>query len=364
MYRSLAANGVQRMTVKPRTRAALRSGLQFIGIGTAAGALLGLAGSGVLDLYVCLLCTLEGAIVGFLVVTPIVLFEVLVMQGRPGERILRLPFVAVMGIRKLVYLASILIGLSCGRIIWDAGEIGFSMERFGSDAAIAFLGAFALVFYIQVNRMLGGGLLEKFVSGRYQRPREEERVFLFVDLVSSTRIAESIGNVRFHELLNAITFDLTDPVLEHGGEIYRYVGDQIIITWPAAAGLGDAAAVRCCFAILDKMASLEPDYHGRFGVAPRFHAALHCGPVVSGEMGDVRREIVYLGDVLNTTARMEEACREMRHPVIASKALLDRLRLPAGIAARSIGPIQLRGKEQDVGLHALSRDTVLAAAAE
>ena len=364
MYRSLAASGVQRMTVRPRTHAALRSGLQFIGIGTAAGALLGLAGSGVLDLYVCMLCTLEGAIVGFLIVTPIVLFEVLVMQGRPGERILRLPFVAVMGIRKLVYLTSILVGLSIGRIVWDAGGIGFSTERFASDAAIAFLGAFALVFYIQVNRMLGGGVLAKFVSGRYQRPREEERVFLFVDLVSSTRIAESIGNVRFHELLNAITFELADPVLEHRGEIYRYVGDQIIITWPAAAGLRDGAAVRCCFAILDKMASLEPDYHRRFGVAPRFHAALHCGPVVSGEMGDVRREIVYLGDVLNTTARMEEACREMRHPVIASKALLDRLRLPAGIAARSIGSIQLRGKEREVGLHALSRDTALAAAAE
>src|SRR4030095_13515842 len=38
-----------------------------------------------------------------------------------------------------------------------------------------------LVFFLQVNRLLGAGILWKFIRGKYHKPREEERIFMFLD---------------------------------------------------------------------------------------------------------------------------------------------------------------------------------------
>jgi adenylate cyclase len=71
-------------------------------------------------------------------------------------------------------------------------------------------------------------------------------------------------------------------------------------------------------------------------------------------MGTVKKEIALLGDTLNTTARIVDACRTSGEQVIASAALLDQLSLPPGIAARAMGPLKLRGKESALELVALT----------
>jgi adenylate cyclase len=62
-------------------------------------------------------------------------------------------------------------------------------------------------------------------------------------------------------------------------------------------------------------------------------------------MGSVKKEIALLGDMLNTAARLVDACGDSGESVIASADFLDRLVLPPGVAARSLGLIQLSGKE-------------------
>lgn len=102
----------------------------------------------------------------------------------------------------------------------------------------------------------------------------------------------------------------------------------------------------------------------RCGTAVQVRASLHCGPVVVGEMGSVKKEIALLGDTLNTAARLVDVCCDSGESVIASADLLDRLVLPPGVAALSLGLILLRGKEQAIGLCPLAQatpDTCLAA---
>jgi adenylate cyclase len=77
--------------------------------------------------------------------------------------------------------------------------------------------------------------------------------------------------------------------------------------------------------------------------------------VVTGEMGSVKREIVFLGDTVNTAARIQELCRQTGDRVLASADLIDRLELPRGIAKRSLGDLRLRGKEADLALYALTK---------
>jgi class 3 adenylate cyclase len=81
---------------------------------------------------------------------------------------------------------------------------------------------------------------------------------------------------------------------------------------------------------------------------------LHYGTVVSGELGDLKQEIAMLGDGMNTASRLIDACREHGRGCIASGELLERLVLPGGVAAESLGSIQLRGKAAAAPLFALT----------
>ena len=72
-------------------------------------------------------------------------------------------------------------------------------------------------------------------------------------------------------------------------------------------------------------------------------------------MGSVKREIVFLGDTVNTAARIQDFCRQTGERVLASADLIDRLELPQGVAKRSLGDLRLRGKGADISLYALIR---------
>jgi adenylate cyclase len=103
-------------------------------------------------------------------------------------------------------------------------------------------------------------------------------------------------------------------------------------------------------------------YLAEFDAAPQLRGALHLGPLVVGEMGDVKREIVLLGDTMNTTARIEEACRTTGCDTIASAALVRAAQpMPEDVRAESLGRFELRGKEGALELFALSRAPIPAA---
>jgi adenylate cyclase len=111
---------------------------------------------------------------------------------------------------------------------------------------------------------------------------------------------------------------------------------------------------RFCFAALDRLAERGPAYERDFGCCADFRAGLHCGSVVIGELGYLKKEIALIGDSMNTAARIQEACRDTGCRVLASAALIERISaLPAGVTRRSLGPLPMRGKEQPIALYAL-----------
>lgn len=70
--------------------------------------------------------------------------------------------------------------------------------------------------------------------------------------------------------------------------------------------------------------------------------AIHAGALVSGEMGDWKREIVMLGDTMNTTARIENVCRTKHWDYIASAVVLERI----GELSPSLTQMFLDGESQ------------------
>jgi adenylate cyclase len=294
----------------------------------------------------------RGALTGAAIAIVIISLELFILAEPFGARLRQAPFAVHVVAKTFVYLAIILFALTLADWAYSTRNHGIQPL----DVLFSLTASFVFIFMFDMNRLLGQNVLLNFISGRYHQPRLEERVFLFIDMEDSTRFAERLGALAFHRLVNRFIIDLTAPIVAARGEIHRYVGDELIATWKLAEGIGDARCVRACFSAMDQLAQLAPTYQREFGIAVNFRAGLHCGPVVTGEMGSVKKEIVFLGDTVNTAARIQEFCRQTGDRVLASAELIDRLALPLGVAKRSLGDLRLRGKESDVALYALARE--------
>ena len=288
----------------------------------------------------------HGAVAGILISAAILLLEFVVFSRTLSALVRRVPFLLYLALRSLGYLVAILMGLAVSAWLFrtSAGSEPL-IERGGVIFSLLMSLGFNVLY--GVNTLLGEGVLFNFIAGRYRRPCIEERVLLFIDMESSTAVAERLGETGFLDFLNRFVADVTGPIMAQGGTIHKYVGDEIIVTWPLAAGLRDGHCICACFDALEQLDDRASAYIREFGLRANFRAALHCGPVVIGELGTVKMEIALLGDAMNTAARLQQACRDTGHRVLASAALVNRLAaLSAGIAKRSIGRLRLRGKER------------------
>jgi len=205
---------------------------------------------------------------------------------------------------------------------------------------------FNLILFFQ--RMIGTNVLRSFLTGKYHNPREEERIFMFLDLVSSTEVAEKIGSLRFHNFLNEVFFDITNAILNAGGEIYKYVGDEVIINWKKEIGVKNNHCVELFFEIEQVLSDNASKYEEKFQVHPKFRAGAHLGNVIVGELGDYKREISFLGDTVNTAARIQDISKKKKKGLLISGKLLNALSLPAEFKKEYLGPIELRGKQEKV----------------
>ena len=211
-----------------------------------------------------------------------------------------------------------------------------------------------LVFFLQMNHLLGEGVLWKFIRGKYRKPREEERIFMFLDMKSSTTIAEQLGHVRFYTLLNELFHEISEPILQTKAEIYQYVGDEVILTWEIEPGLKNSNCLKAFFMFQQSLVKNSGNYKKNFGVKPEFKAKLHFGKVVSAQIGDLKREIVYNGDVLNTAARIRSECNTYQRDCLVSGPLMKRLKELNGFTWERLDAVTLRGKETEVEIFSVS----------
>jgi adenylate cyclase len=281
-----------------------------------------------------------------------------VREGVLRARFRRLGFGASLVINSSIAVALFLVGRAVGQVITTLRPrrllTSFADAHLLYALPFFVVLAFTIQFWLQMNRMIGANVLRYFVTGVYHRPRTEERIFLFLDLEGSTQLAERLGSATYFELLRRFVDDLTEPVLDCEGEIYQYAGDEVVITWPHDRGVRAANCVRCFFGIRGAIAGVAARYESDFGVVPRFRAGLHGGTVTAGELGDLRQQIVFVGDILNTAARLQEYAKRTGRDLVVSGALLERIDLPLGIASARCGELELRGKEARVAAYGLS----------
>ncbi len=209
------------------------------------------------------------------------------------------------------------------------------------------------VIALLVNDKYGPGVFRKFILGRYFNPRREKRIFMFLDLRSSTTIAENLGEEQYFSFLRDVFKVATPAILYNEGEIYQYVGDEIVISWEIEKGKKNAHCINCYFDIRQSLNDKTDFFKNNYGHHPEFKAGIHYGYVMAGEIGVVKREIAFSGDVLNTAARIQSKCNEMSVDILTSKALIDLLGPLEHYDPTEIGSIELRGKKEKVTLFTL-----------
>ncbi|MRG44631.1 adenylate/guanylate cyclase domain-containing protein [Chitinophaga sp. SYP-B3965] len=207
-----------------------------------------------------------------------------------------------------------------------------------------------LSFINQVNRKYGPGVLVPLLLGKYRSPREEERIFMFMDLQSSTTIAEQLGHLKYSSFIRDSFMDINEVLLPHNAEVYQYVGDEIVVTWRIDEGLKFLSCIRFFFACEYRFFEREQYYMSNYGVLPRFKASLHMGKVTAVEIGEVKRDIAYHGDTLNTAARIQSVCNDYNKRLLISTYMLEAIGANSGIRTETIGMIQLKGKATKVGI--------------
>jgi adenylate cyclase len=199
-------------------------------------------------------------------------------------------------------------------------------------------------FYAEFRESIGIYTLNNFFLGKYHHPVEEERIFMFVDMKSSTTIAENLGHVRYFEILKEYFLDLSSAVIDHAGAIYQYAGDEMILTWKLKEGLEKNNSVECFFAMKRTLELKADKYTNKFGLLPKFKAGLHYGTVTVGEIGSLKKEIIFTGDVLNTSARIQGLCNQFDVDLLVSEDLAKVLHLPSTYAIISVGETLLKGR--------------------
>jgi adenylate cyclase len=262
-----------------------------------------------------------------------------------------LPFVAVFALKTLFYgaIAAAVLGGQPGERLMGADTV-YNARTGAIAVGLSLVPVAVMVMMFQAAGLVGYRTFVAVLFGKYRRPQAERRFFLFVDVVGSTAIAERLGPLEAHRFLAAVFSAMAEPVELCRGEIHQYVGDEIVITWVEADGVAEARALRCYFEMGAALAAGARQFAERFGVQPALRGALHLGDVIAGEVGQVRRAIVFHGDVMNTAGRLEQATRELGCHFIASADALAALGPLPALRSHDLGMLALRGRVEP--LHA------------
>jgi adenylate cyclase len=248
----------------------------------------------------------------------------------------------------IIILSSLLINLISFTIYHgsiDFGLWGQNVARLSWQAPLFYISLVSILIntFKQIDLKFGPGNLRKLLLGQYHKPRADHRIVMFLDLKSSTAIAEKLGHIQVSQLIQDCFTDLT-IVRDYKAEIYQYVGDEVILTWSMADGLENLNCLKAYFEFQDLLDSRSEYYIKKYGVVPFFKAGLNVGDVTIAEVGQIKREIAFHGDTLNTASRIQGKCNDYNKSLLISQALKELIdgveKLHIGLAGKEL----LRGK--------------------
>jgi len=207
---------------------------------------------------------------------------------------------------------------------------------------------------IQINKRFGPGILFEFIRGKYHKPREEKRIFMFLDLRGSTTIAKNLGNKVYSQFISNCFYDLTQFIVRYNAQVYQYVGDEVVLSWKEKEGIKNMACFQLFKDYINTLSKRKEHYLKKYGYEPIFKAGIDMGVVTVAEIGEIKREIAYHGDVLNTAARIENMCNGLKRKLLFSESVRQHLNGSNQFNCEYMGSYQLKGLNGKMKIYSLN----------
>jgi adenylate cyclase len=173
---------------------------------------------------------------------------------------------------------------------------------------------------------------------------------MFMDLKSSTSIAEKLGHLKYSSFIQDCFMDINEVLYPFCAQVYQYVGDEIVVTWPVGEGLRNHFCIKFYFACKNQFLLRAPHYVENYGCLPVFKAGMHMGKVTAVEIGEIKKDIAYHGDTLNISARIRSVCNDYDKDFLVSKYLVEKIGINKSIQVEDLGRVLLKGKTESVGI--------------
>lgn len=263
--------------------------------------------------------------------------------------------VGLIVINVLIYTIIVIVGTFPGE---DLSSIPWNLEIILLIILFGFYILFLLLllnFIVQTTMKIGNYNLISFLTGKYHTPVNEDRIFLFLDLTSSTSYAEKLGSNKYSMLIKDCFDDLNFIVNRFEAEIYQYVGDEIVLTWKTPEGLKNYNFINVFFAFEAELNRRKDYYTENYGLIPQFKAGINGGIVSVAEVGNIKREIAFHGDVINTTSRIEGVCNQFSKKLLVSGQVVDMMNGSTVYKVEFLGDHLLRGKAEKVALYSVDK---------
>lgn len=236
----------------------------------------------------------------------------------------------------------------------DHTKVAWLKYVFSSTVRFLLLGALMGNFILSVFHTLRSKMSHKdfmnLLTGKYRNPQEENRVFMFLDLRSSTTIAEKLGHNLYSRLVQDCFKDLTETLIRTDAEVYQYVGDEAVLSWSADVAFQNDKCLLAQMYFEGTLNSRKEYYEKNYGLLPVFKAGLNIGEATVVEVGVLKRTIVYHGDVLNTAARIQSLCNDYNKTLLVSEDIKHMIKSNA-FDFELIGDILLKGKTEKVKVY-------------
>lgn len=232
-------------------------------------------------------------------------------------------------------------------------RLGVAMPLTGMGLAVLAGSMFLAVQGDQQVRLLEGHLsrlVSKDVFSEIRKRREVigregqhlEITSMVVDLREFTPWAENRSPQEVTELLNRFYAVVVETVFAYRGTIDKFMGDGILVIFgaPIADAEHRQKALSCAQALVDRMHELPL----QLGVS------LHSGPAFVGFIGPSDKlEYTAIGDTVNLCSRLQQEAKTFQTPLIVSETVL-----PPEPVFKKLATIQVRGRDQQIGIYALT----------
>lgn len=240
--------------------------------------------------------------------------------------------------------------------ISNIGDLKLTLTSWSFYIAFGFfLTLFSIIinFILEVSKKYGPGNLWNMFMGKYHKPVIENRIFMFLDLKDSTAYAEKLGHIKYSNLIQKCFLYLNEIVFDHKAQIYQYVGDEAVLTWDASDKEARSLSIKLFFAFKERLASEAFKFEKEFGFVPEFKAGINEGAVTAAEVGYIKRDIAYHGDVLNTGARIQDKCNELGKSLLVSEAFAQGTKKLNSFQQELMGKVELKGKAEPINIYAI-----------